>query len=165
MLSRMDAFLLVHVGLSLLGIFAGFVAAGGMLASARLPAWTALFLVTTVGTSATGFFLPAPHGFGAAHVLGILSLIALAVAIYALCGRKLATGWRPVYVVAALASLYLNVFVLVVQLFRKVPAFLVLAPTQSEPPFAVSQGIVFLVFLVLGIGAVRRFRPLTGATS
>lgn len=151
-------FLLVHVGLSVAGIFAGFVVAGGMLAAARLPGWTAFFLATTVFTSVTGFFLPAPNGFTPAHALGILSLFALVIAIYGIYVRRLAGVWRSVYVISALAALYFNAFVLVVQLFQKVPALKALAPTQTEPPFGISQALVLAMFLVLGTAAVRRSR-------
>jgi hypothetical protein len=113
-----------------------------------------------VATSATGFFFPL-HGFTPAAAVGILSLILLAVAIYALYVRKLAGAWRGSYLLTALIALYLNFFVLVAQLFQKTPALKDLAPTQSEPPFGIAPGLVLVVFVVLGISAFRRFR-LTG---
>ena len=89
----MGILLLGHVALSLVGIFAGFMALGGMLASSRLPGWTALFLITTVLTNASGFLLPAPH-FLPSHAIAILSLVILAVALYAIYGRGLRGKWR-----------------------------------------------------------------------
>ncbi len=119
--------------------------------------WTVLFLVATVATSVTGFFFPF-RGFTPAFAVGILSLILLAVAIYALYVRKLAGVWSRSYLLTALLALYLNFFVLVAQLFQKTPALKELAPTQTEPPFGISQGLVLVVFVVLGVTAFRRFR-------
>ena len=148
----------VHVLISLAGIASGLIAALGMLSSKRLDAITQVFLWTTVLTSITGF------GFGItkvtpAVIVGGLSLVILAVAIFARSGRKLEGPWRPIYVVTALLALYFNVFVLVVQLFRKVPALETLAPTQSEPPFAVTQLVVLAAFVGLIVAAVLKFHP------
>ncbi len=154
----MGVLLLLHVGISLVGIFSGFVVVFGMLAEKRLPAWTALFLATTVATSATGFVLPAEH-FMPSHAIGILSLSVLAVAILALYGRRLVGGWRKAYVITAVVALYFNFFVLIVQSFQKVPALKALAPTQTEPPFAIVQGMTLVLFIALGFAAVSRFRP------
>jgi hypothetical protein len=158
MLQRMGGLLFVHVAISLLGIASGFIVVFGMLAAKPLPGWTALFLWTTIATSVTGFPLPAKH-FMPSHAIGILSLIALAIALHALYQRKLAGGWRTAYVVSAVIALYFNVFVLVVQSFRHVAALKALAPTQTEPPFAIAQGVVLVVFVVLGVAATRRFHP------
>ncbi len=146
-----------HVVISLVGIFTGFVVLFGWLGGKSRPGWTAAFLLTTVATSVTGFFLPA-KGFMPSHAVGIISLVALAVALYALYSRKMAGGWRRTYLITATAAQYFNVFVLVAQLFAKVPALKALAPTQSEPPFAIAQGLVLLAFLVLGFLAVKRYR-------
>jgi hypothetical protein len=154
----MGGLLFIHVAISLVGIASGFVVAGGMLGSKHLRGWAALFLATTTLTSLTGFPLPARQ-LTPGHILGVLSLIALALAIYALYSRKLAGKWRTTYVVTALVAQYFNFFVLVVQLFQKVPGLKALAPTQTEPPFAIVQGMVLVSFVVLGIFAVRRFRP------
>jgi hypothetical protein len=151
-------FTLVHVVLSLVGIASGFVVLFGLIASRRLDGWTALFLATTVLTSATGFGFPFDHVLPS-HVVGIISLLVLAVAIVARYVYRVAGAWRWIYVVGAVVSLYLNVFVLVVQLFRRVPALNALAPTQSEPPFAIAQLVVMAIFIVLGIAAGRGFRP------
>lgn len=161
MIFGMTIFTFVHVVLSLIGIFAGFVVAFGLMAGKRLNGWTALFLVTTVLTSVTGFLFPF-HKFLPSHGVGIVSMVTLAVAILARYGKHLAGGWRRGYVVTAMISLYLNVFVLVAQLFQKVPALKVMAPTQSEPPFLVAQIVVIAVFVVLTILAAKGFRNEAG---
>jgi hypothetical protein len=148
----------VHSAISLIGIGSGFVVVRGMLHAQRLEGWTAVFLLTTVATSVTGFFFP----FGVllpSHKIGILSLVLLAIAIVALYVRHLTGAWRWIYVVCAVASQYFNCFVLVVQLFRRVTVLQTLAPTQSEPPFAVAQLVVLLLFVWLGMRAVKRFHP------
>jgi len=153
----MDTLTLVHVVLSLIGIFSGFVVAYGFLKAKRLDAWTALFLGTTVATSATGFLFPF-HKFLPAHGIGIVSLVVLAVAIYGRYTRQLAGAWRRTYVITAVIALYLNVFVLIVQAFMKVPALKAMAPTQSEPPFLVAQLVCMVLFVVLGVFAAIKFR-------
>jgi hypothetical protein len=153
-------FTFVHVVLSLIGIFSGFVVVFGLLAAKRLDGWTALFLVTTVLTSVTGFLFPF-HRFLPSHGVGIVSLIVLAIAILARYGRPHAGAWGRIYVVTAMIALYLNVFVLIVQAFQKVPALKAMAPTQSEPPFLLTQLVVLVLFVVLGIAAAIRFRIAT----
>ena len=156
-------FVQVHVVISLIGIMAGLVVMFGMLASNRMPGLTAIFLLFTILTSATGFVIPPllTEKLLPSHIVGILSLVLLAIACFALYGQKLSGVWRPVYVVTALVSLYLNVFVLVIQSFLKVPALHALAPSvpPAEPPFAVAQGIVLVFFAIMIIGAIRRYRP------
>ena len=151
-----STFTLVHVVLSLVGIFAGLVVVFGMLGSKRLDGWTALFLATTVLTSVTGFFFPFDKILPS-HIVGIISLVVLAVAILALYGHWLAGSWRWVYVASAGVALYLNVFVGVVQAFQKLPFLKPLAPTQSEPPFLITQLVVLALFVGLTIVAVIRF--------
>ena len=158
MFSAMTTFTQVHVVISLIGIFAGLVVAFGMLAAKRFDGWTACFLLTTALTSVTGFFFPF-HGFTPAIGVGIFSLVVLAIAIFARYARKLGGAWRWIYAVTAMLALYLNVFVLIVQLFQKVAALKALAPTQSEPPFMVAQLAALLIFVVLTIFAAIRFRP------
>ena len=153
-----STFTLVHVVLSLVGIFAGFVVLFGMFSSKSLDGWTALFLATTVLTSATGFFFPTAQLLPS-HIVGIISLIVLAVAIVALYTYRLAGAWRWIYVVGAVVALYLNVFVAVVQAFQKVSFLNALAPTQSAPPFIVTQVVVLGIFIALGFVAVRSFHP------
>lgn len=156
MIFDLMTFTRIHVAISLIGIAAGFVVMYGLLTGRRLNGWTTLFLVMTVATSVTGFFFPL-HGFTPAIGVGIVSLLLLAVVIYARYSRHLAGAWRWIYVVGAVGSLYLNVFVLIVQAFQKIPALKALAPTQSEPPFLVAQLVALALFIALAIVAVRRF--------
>lgn len=153
----LNAFTLFHVLLSLIGIGSGLVVMYGLLTASKFEGWTKLFLSTTVATSVTGFLFPY-HGFLPSYNIGILSLIVLAVAILALYRFHLAGAWRRTYVAATVVALYLNVFVLIVQLFRKVPSLNALAPTQSEPPFAVVQVIALLFFAFIGIRAAMKFK-------
>jgi len=153
----------VHVIISLIGIVSGILVMFGLLGSSRKPGMTAIFLLTTILTSATGFLIPplVSDKLLPSHIIGALSLVLLVVACIALYGMKLAGSWRWIYVLTAMVSLYLNVFVLVIQSFLKVPFLHALAPSvpPSEPPFAVVQGLVLLFFVLVIIGAVRRFRP------
>ena len=153
---------IVHVAISLVGISAGFVVMWGLLVSKRLNTWTAIFLAATTATSVTGFFFPFDKILPS-HIVGIISLVVLAIAILALYALHLAGSWRWIYVVSAIVALYLNVFVGVVQAFQKVPLLASLAPTQSEPPFLIAQAVVLVIFVVLGIAAVRSFHPPTDA--
>jgi hypothetical protein len=148
----------VHVVISLVGIATGLVAMAGALNARRLDGWTAVFLATTILTSATGYLFPFTRLLPS-HIVGAISLVVLAVAVFARYQRRLAGGWRSTYVITAMIALYLNVFVLVVQLFGKVPSLRALAPTQSEPPFAGAQAAALLLFIAFGFMAVRRFRP------
>jgi hypothetical protein len=157
MFSNLSPFTKLHVVISLIGIVSGLVVMFGLLAGRRLNGWTALFLISTVLTSVTGFFFPF-HGVTPAIMVGIISLVLLAVAIVARYARHLAGAWRWIYVMTAMISLYLNVFVLIVQLFQKVPVLKALAPTQSEPPFAVTQVVVLMLFVLLTIIAAIKFR-------
>jgi len=146
-----------HVAISLVGIGSGLVVLFGLLKGKNFRGWAGLFLATTVATSVTGFGFPAEH-FLPSHGVGILSLIALVGAIAALYRFRLAGGWRRTYVICAMVALYLNCFVLVVQSFEKVDALKALAPTQSEPPFAIAQLVVLALFVFAGIQAAKRFR-------
>jgi hypothetical protein len=157
MVLDLSTFTLLHVVISVVGIIAGLVILGGLVAGARLPSWTALFLVTTTLTSITGFFFPA-SAITPAHIVGALSLVVLAGSLAARYWMKLERGWRTTYVVTAVVAIYLNTFVLVVQLFAKTPALAALAPTQQEPPFALTQAVVLGLFVWLGWAAVRGFR-------
>ena len=156
----LSAFTTVHVIISLIGVVSGLVVMFGLLGSNRMAGMTALFLLTTILTSATGFLFPVEKLLPS-HIIGILSLVLLAIACIALYGMKLSGAWRWIYVVTALLSLYFNVFVLVIQSFLKIPALTVLAPGNppSGPVFAVVQGIVLVFFVLMIIGAMRRFRP------
>jgi hypothetical protein len=158
MFSAMTTLTKLHVVISLIAIFAGFVITFGLLTRRRLDLWTAIFVLMTLLTSVTGFLFPF-HGFIPAIDIGIISIALLALAIVARYGRRLAGAWRWVYVVTAMTALYLNVFVLIVQLFMKVPALKVLAPTQAEPPFLIAQLATLVLFVVLTILAAIRFHP------
>ena len=152
------AFTLLHVVITLVAVGSGLIVVGGMSASHRLPSTTALFLFTTLLTSLTGFLFPI-HGFTPALGVGIVACVILAIALFALYRKQLAGSWRWIYVITAIISLYLNVFVLVAQSFMKVSALTALAPTQSEPPFAMTQAAVLVIFIVIGLIAVVSFRP------
>jgi len=151
----MAAYTAVHVALSLVGILTGLVVLAGLLSRRWLPEWNATFLVTTALTSLTGYGFPF-HQLLPSHIIGALSLVVLALAAFALYGRKLAGGWKRTYIFSAVLALYFNVFVLVVQAFLKVPALHALAPTQAEPPFAVAQIAVLLIFMVAVVVACWR---------
>jgi hypothetical protein len=147
----------LHVLISLVGIGSGLIVMFGFLNGKRLDGMNTLFLITTVLTSVTGFGFPFDHLLPS-HILGIISLVVLAIAIPARYVFHLGGAWRRVYVITASIALYLNVFVLVAQSFMKVPALNALAPTQKEPPFLVAQLVVMVIFIGLTILAVKRFR-------
>ncbi|HEX3367434.1 hypothetical protein [Phenylobacterium sp.] len=152
------AYTTLHVIISIVAILSGLVVLLAMDGNRRLPAVTALFLFTTVLTSVGGFFFHSKM-VGPPHIVGVISLVDLAIALAALYLGKLAGVWRPVYVITATIALYLNVFVLVVQAFAKVPTLNALAPKGTEPPFVAAQGATLVVFVILGYLAVRKYRP------
>ena len=156
----LGTFTMLHVLISLIGIAAGLIAMIGWLKSDPSRTATATFLAATILTSATGFLFPFTKLLPS-HIIAILSLVLLAIACLALYGMKLAGAWRWIYVVTAMVSLYLNIFVLVIQSFLKIPFLHALAPSvpPSEPPFAAVQGLVLLFFVLVIIGGIRRFRP------
>lgn len=158
-----QTFTLFHVVISLIAIVSGLIVLYGLLTANRMAGITLLFLITTIATSVTGFFFHRDHILPS-HIVGVISLFVLGLTAFALYSGHLRGFWRPVYVIGAVVSLYLNVFVLVVQSFLKVPALHALAPNGSEPPFVIAQGIVLLAFVVLGFLAVRRFHssPIEG---
>jgi hypothetical protein len=154
----LQTFTTIHVIISLLAIASGIVVLIGMLGSHRMQGLTALFLITTILTSVTGFLFPI-HGFTPGLGTGIVSVVLLAGALYGLYGKGLVGTWRWIYVACAVSALYLNVLVLIVQSFQKVPKLQVLAPTQSEPPFLITQSAALIVFLIVGVVAALRFHP------
>jgi hypothetical protein len=158
MIVNITTFTLIHTLISLVAIVAGLVVVGGLMAGARLDGWTGLFLVTTVLTSITGFGFPFTRLLPSQYI-GITSLIVLAPVILARYRKHLEGAWRGVYVVGSVLVLYLNVFVLVDQLFKRIPALIVLAPTHKEPPYVATQLIVMALFVPLGVAAFKRFRP------
>ena len=153
-------FTLLHVIISLVGIVSGLIVLSALFASNRMSGMTALFLVTTILTSATGFLFPFDKLLPS-HMIGILSLVLLAIACFALYSKKLIGAWRWIYVLTAMIALYLNVFVLIIQSFLKVGPLHALAPSvpPSEPPFAIIQAVVLLLFVAAIVAAVRKFRP------
>ena len=151
-------FTLVHVVISLLGIASGVIVVFGMFTGKRLNGMTALFLVTTILTSVTGFGFPFTRLLPS-HIVAIISLALLAIAVVARYSFHMSGGWRSGYVITAVMAFYLNVFVLVVQSFLKVSALHALAPTGKEPPFAIAQGVVLVLFVALGYMAVKKFQP------
>ena len=158
MLLGLSAMTWIHTLLSLVGIASGVMVAKGLLSSRLLDGWTALFLASAVATSVTGFFLPAAH-FGPSHWVGVISLVSLAFALLARYGRGLSGAWRWIYAVGVVLALYFLLFVGVAQFFAKVPALHALAPTQAEPPFAIAELVLLVVFAVLAITAAVKFRP------
>jgi len=159
-----NVFTLVHVVISLLAIATGLVVVFGLLTGKPLDRWTTVFLATTVATSVTGFGFPADRVLPS-HIVGGISLVLLAAAIYARYARHLSGVWRSVYAAGAVSALYLNLFVLVVQAFLRVPALRAMAPTQSEPPFQVAQLVLFAIAVLVGIAATIRFRRVPGAVA
>jgi hypothetical protein len=152
------AFTVLHVVISLIAIVSGFVVVAQMIGGRKSEPWTALFLATTILTSVTGFMFPVV-AFTPAHAFGVISMLALALAVVGWYQRRLAGSWRWIYVVTATIALYLNVFTLVVQAFQKVPPLRALAPTQTEAPFLIAELIVLVAFIWIGIRATRRFHP------
>jgi hypothetical protein len=158
MMDSLTLLLQVHVALSLVGIASGLVALYGLVTGKLFAGWTALFLATTILTSITGFPLP-PYGYDPPRAIGLLSLVLLALAVAGLYVFHLAGAWRKIYIATAVAALYLNTFVSVVQSFQKLSFLQPLAPTQSEPSFVIAQLVVLAAFSALGALAVIRFRP------
>lgn len=157
MLFELPMFTLIHVVISVFGILAGLVVVGGLVAGRQLDGWIGFFLATTLLTSITGFFFPFV-AVGPPHIVGVISLVLLVPCLAALYWKHLTGRWRTTFVVTAVVVLYLNVFVLVVQLFVKTPPLAALAPTQKEAPFAVTQLLVLALFVYIGWSAVRGFR-------
>ena len=159
----LSTFVLVHTVISIIAIVAGFIVMFGMLKSTGPGGLTGLFLLLTILTSATGFLIPplVSDKLLPSHIIGALSLVLLLIACIALYATKLSGSWRWIYAVTALLALYFNTFVLVIQSFLKIPALTALAPGNppAGPVFAVVQGIVLVFFVLMIIGAVRRFRP------
>ncbi len=152
----LPVFALLHVLISVIGIVAGLVVVGGFMSGRLLRGWTGTFLVTTILTNVTGFFFPFAKLLPS-HILGAISLVLLPLALVALYGKHLDGGWRKVFVLVSVATLYFNVFVLIVQLFSKFPLLIATAPTQKEPPFAITHLVVLIIFILLGRASLRGF--------
>lgn len=153
----LEAFTRLHVALSLVGIVSGLIVLFGLIGARRLPGWTALYLVTTILTSVTGFGFPFDHLLPS-HKVGIISLVVLAITVVARYGLAMAGAWRVIYVIGAALALYLNCFVGVAQAFLKIPALTALAPNQTEAPFVIAQLAVLALFIVLTVVAAKRIR-------
>lgn len=159
---NITTFTFLHVALSVVGLIAGLVVVGGLMAGRHFSGWSATFLVTTFLTNLTGFGFPFVKLLPS-HILGILSLILIPVVMYALYAKHIEGGWRRTYVVGSVVALYFNAFVLVAQLFHRIPALIVLAPKQKEPPFQIAQLLLLVCFIVLGREAWRGFKVEAGA--
>jgi hypothetical protein len=155
-------FTLLHVLISFVGIGSGLGVLYGMVRDRSVSSVTLIFLLTTAATSLTGFAFPNDH-VTPGIIIGVLSLIVLAAAGIARYGLHLKGLWRPIYIIASSLALYFNVFVLIAQSFEKVPALHALAPTQKEPPFAITQLAVLILFAVATVFAVQRFHPESAA--
>src|SRR5271169_3237485 len=158
MISGMSTLTRVHVAISLIGILTGFIVVFGLIAGKRLNGWTAIFLVTTVLTSVTGFLFFPINPFLPSHIVGIISLVVLLVAILARYTFRLSGAWRRIYVITAVIAFYLNFFVLIIQTFKKVPALKAFAPPDPKPPFFIAQVAGLVLFVVLAIYAVIKFQ-------
>jgi hypothetical protein len=158
MILGLPPLVLMHTLISLAGIVTGFIVMKGMLTNDRMDTMTGWFLGATILTSATGFILPATK-IMPSHIVGVISLVILAIACYALFSKHRAGGWRVTWLFTAIMAQWLNCFVLVAQLFLKVPVLHELAPEGTEPPFAIAQGVLLLAFIAAGILSLKRFRP------
>lgn len=163
MILGLSTFTFIHTVLSLVALVAGIVVIAGLFGPRALEGWTALYLATAVATNVTGFFFFPGTGFDAAQVVGVISSVALALAILGRYVFHLAGAWRWIYAVGAVVGLYFLVFVAIAQAFGKVPALHALAPTQSEPPFAITQLVVLVIFVVVAIAAALKFHRGTAA--
>lgn len=164
MVLGMDTFTFVHVLISLLAIGSGLLVGLGLLGAKRMDGLTALFLTTTVLTSVTGFMFPF-NGLTPGYYVGAISIVVLTIAIVARYPKQLVGGWRTTYVITAMLAQWLNVFVLIAQLFRKVPAMHALAPLGNEPPFLISQVTVMVVYIIWTALAAKKFRGAVLATA
>lgn len=158
MILRLPPLVFIHTLISLVGIVLGFIVMKGLFANDRMDRMTGWFLAMTILTSATGFILPATK-IMPSHVVGVISLVILAIACYARYSKRMAGGWRVTWLTTAIMAQWFNCFVLVAQLFLKVPPLHELAPEGNEPPFAIAQGVVLLAFIAAGVVSLKKFRP------
>jgi hypothetical protein len=141
-------FTIVHVVISLIGIIGGVVAVGLWTRGRNNPLWTSVFLLTTLLTSVSGFMFPFVK-VTPGIIVGVISVAVLALAFAASSAGHLNGAWRGIYVASCVAALYFNCFVLVVQSFQKIPPLHALAPTEKEPPFAITQLVLLVAFVAL----------------
>jgi hypothetical protein len=158
MVLDLATFTTIHTALSLVALASGIIVVIGLIDSKPLPIWNALFLATAFATNASGFGFPV-SAILPSHAVAAVALVVLALTMLAYYGFHLSGGWRTVYVVGVVVSVYLDVFVAIAQAFKHVPALTALAPTGSEPPFAVAQAIGLAIFVVLAVWAAIRFHP------
>jgi len=156
-MSAVLALTLFHTLLSLIAIATGIRVVYGFLNNQTYPGWTTTYIVTTTLTLITSFLFPF-HGFTPAIGVGILCILILIPTLYAKYRTSLTGIWRVVYVAGSAVLFYFNCFVLIAQSFQKISFLHALAPTGSEPPFAISQAVLLIGAIILGVMAVRRFR-------
>ena len=159
MSAYVSALTVVHTALSFLAIGLGIAATARLMGADYAPRWTRYFLASAIAVTLTGFIFPFT-GVTPAFATGIVSTAILVLWLAARYRFRLVGVWRSIYALSIVASLYLLVFVTIAQAFLKIPFLTALAPTQSEAPFAVTQVIALVIFAVIGVSAVRRFRPL-----
>src|SRR5262249_582965 len=147
---RMSLLTIIHVGLSLIGIATGFLVIFQMIGAKPLGGLNAIFLATTILTSVTGYFFPITK-VTPGIVIRPISLVVLAIAVFAMYSKRLAGGWRTVYVVTAVLAQFFNVLVLVVQSFMKIPALHTMAPTGEESIVKICQLGALLLCIALGV--------------
>jgi len=152
----LETYTLIHVIISLIGIVSGLIVLFGMLGSKRLDGLTAIFLVTTALTSITAFGFPF-KGVTPGIILGVLSIVVLALSIPARYTFHMSGKWRAIYVITAVVALYFNCFVLVAQTFQK--EILHTKEPPSGTAFAITQSAVLALFILLGVKAARKFHP------
>ena len=155
-MSGLAAFTLFHTALSLVQLVSGIVVVIALVGGRSGGAWLWVYLVGAIATSVTGFGFPVDK-FLPSHAFGIISLVLLLLVILARYAFHLAGAWRWIYAVGLVITVYLDAFVAVVQAFLKIPALHALAPAGSEPPFAIAQGVLLVIFVALGIAAARNF--------
>jgi hypothetical protein len=159
----LHAFTVLHVIITIVELLAGAVIVLQMLSGKR-SGLNFLFLLTAVLTTITGFMFPY-HGPTPGIVLGFITLPFLLLAAIAWYTGRLRGVWRPIYVLSMLILFYLDAFVAVAQSFMKIPSLHALAPHGNEPPFKVAQGLLLLVFIILGYLALKRFWPVAVASA
>jgi hypothetical protein len=157
--------LTLHVTLSFIGLLAGALVLIALCAGRHQPTWEAVLLLTTALICLTGFPLASPPGTPTpdpARILGVMELVIVVIAAFALYVRHLANAWRGIYIVAIVLAVYFNVFVAVAQAFLKIGFLHAFAPTGKEPPFLIAQLVTLGLFVVIGVTAFKRNRGHAG---
>ena len=156
-MTYLSALTFIHTAISLVALLVGAIVLYGILHGRYQRDWTAAFIALTLAVCVTGFMFPF-HQILPSHIFGVLTLVAMAVTIYALYSKRLNGFWRALYVASAVFAFYLNAFVAIVQAFLKIPALTPLAPTQSELPFIVAQVVLLILVVAAAIVGTKRFR-------